>query len=132
MKLLQFILLTATGGLALTSFACDYPPLVPIPDGQTATLSDMVAARQAVDNYMAAMQDYLDCLNDELVATGDNAPAEYKAIMYNRHVTAYAELEAVAGKMNEQIDVFYQANPDIPRPGGATTAPGQPPTGGVP
>ncbi|HEY5622877.1 MAG TPA: hypothetical protein VIV14_03875, partial [Gammaproteobacteria bacterium] len=84
------------------------------------------------DNYMAAMQDYLDCLNDELVATGDNAPAEYKAIMYNRHVTAYAELEAVAGKMNEQIDVFYQSNPDVPRPGGGMTAPRRSPPGGVP
>lgn len=132
MKLRQFLLLMVTGGMAVTSFACDYPPLVPIPDGRTATLSDMVAARQAVDNYMAAMQDYLDCLNDELVATGDNAPAEYKAIMYNRHVTAYAELEAVAGKMNEQIDVFYQSNPDVPRPGGGMTAPRRSPPGGVP
>lgn len=123
MKLLRFLLLLVASGTAATSMACDYPPLVAIPDGQTSTLSEMVAARQAVNTYMAAMQGYLDCLDAELTATGEDAPAEYKAIMYNRHVTAYAELEAVAGKMNEQIDLFYQANPDVPRPGGAAAQP---------
>jgi hypothetical protein len=129
MKLLKFLLLSVAGGAAMTGMACDYPPLVPIPDGQGATMSEMVSARQAVDGYMAAMQDYLDCVNEELDATGDNAPAEYKAIMYNRHVTAYAEMEAVAGKMNEQIGVFYDSNPDVPRPGGMGAAtPGDPAT----
>ncbi len=127
MKLLRFLLLAMAGGTAATSMACDYPPLVAIPDGQTSTLSEMVAARQAVNGYMSAMQGYLDCLDAELTATGDDAPAEYKAIMYNRHVTAYAELEAVAGKMNEQIDLFYQANPDVPRPGGAAAQQSPPP-----
>lgn len=127
MKLLRFLLLALAGGTAATSMACDYPPLVAIPDGQTSTLSEMVAARQAVNTYMAAMQGYLDCLDAELTATGDDAPAEYKAIMYNRHVTAYAELEAVAGKMNEQIDFFYQANPDVPRPGGSAAQQAPPP-----
>ncbi len=118
MTLLRFLVVLVAGGAAATTLACDYPALIAVPDGQTSNMAEMVAARGAVDAYMAAMNDYLDCVNEELVATGDDAPAEYKSIMYNRHNTAYAEMEAVAARMNEEIRSFYEANPDVPRPGG--------------
>ncbi len=118
MNFIRFLVVLVAFGVATTSLACDYPALITIPDGQTSTMAEMVSAQSAVTEYLAAMDGYIDCVSDEIVATGDDAPAEYKSIMYSRHNTAVAEMEAVATMFNEQIAAFYDANPPGPRPGG--------------
>ena len=62
--------------------------------------------------YMASMNEYLDCVNDELTAAGDDASAEYKAIMLSRHNAAVAEMETVAEDFNLEVQAYREANPE--------------------
>ncbi|HEX7081133.1 MAG TPA: hypothetical protein VF329_08980 [Gammaproteobacteria bacterium] len=104
------------GGLVLSAFAtagalaCETPSMVNVPDGTTATMEQMVAAQQEVKDYVAAMEDYLACVNEELEAAGEDAPEEYKALMIERHNSAVGEMEAVAAAFNEQVRAYRAAH----------------------
>ncbi len=100
-------LLAAAGALA-----CETPSAVDIPQGSTATTEQMVLAREQVSDYVAAMDEYLACVNEELVAAGENAPEEFKALMVQRHNAAVSEMETVAAAFNEQLAAFREANPE--------------------
>lgn len=111
MNPLKPCLAVLASGLASAGFACDYPALVQVPDGASATIDQMVAAQESVKTYMADMDAYLTCVNEELAAAGDDAPEEFKSIMVSRHNAAVTEMEAVAASFNEQIAAFREANP---------------------
>ena len=100
-----FVINTATIG-----YSCDYPPLVIIPDGLTASMEEMLIAQDQIKNYMANMDIYLSCLNEEITTTGDQATIEYRSIMYSRYNAAVAEMEAVASIFNEQVDLHNEIN----------------------
>jgi hypothetical protein len=85
--------------------------MVTIPDGATATEPDLLQAQEAVRAYLAAMQDYLVCVQEEQTATGENAPTEYKALMVKRQHAAIDEMEAVAALFNEQLAAYRAAHP---------------------
>ena len=112
MNSLRFLLVVVAGGAAGASLACDYPPLITVPDGQTSTMEELITAQSGVRTYIAGMETYLECVNEELAAAGDDAPAEYKSIMFSRHNAAVAEMEAVAASFNEQVQAFKETNPD--------------------
>ena len=86
--------------------ACEYPPLVTIPEGREATLEEMLEAQTAVRNYVTAMEAYLACVDEEMTVAGDDAPEVFKTIMFSRHNVAVAEMEAVANHFNEQIQLY--------------------------
>jgi hypothetical protein len=110
MKIRALILaLTSLG--ALPAFACENPTLVPVPDGKTATMEQLVATQAQIKEFMAAMEQYMACLDDAATAAGDDAPAEYKAMMANRHNIAVGEEEAIAKRFNEQVKAYKAANP---------------------
>ena len=111
MNTLRFVMVLAVTS-AGTALACDYPPLVAIPDGETATMDELLAAQNSVREYMTAMEAYLACVNDEREAAGEDAPADYNAIMVSRHNYAVSEMEAVAESFNEQVQAFRAANPE--------------------
>lgn len=114
-KLLRIGTRCAPAVLALaggTAVACETPSMVEIPDGETATMEEMVAAQEAVQGYVASMEDYLACVDEELEAAGEDAPDEYKSLMISRHNNAVSEMEAVAEAFNQQIQAFREANPD--------------------
>lgn len=92
--------------------ACELPSMVEVPVGETATLEDMLGAQQAVKAYVDAVYEYLDCTDQQITAAGDDAPEEYRALMFNRYNAAVAEVEAVAAAFNEQREAFLAANPD--------------------
>ncbi len=108
----KFLLVIVAGGAAATSLACDYPALITIPDGESSTMEELIVAQNAVKAYMDGMETYLTCVNAELSAAGDNAPADYKAIMFSRHNAAVAEMEAIASSFNEQVQAYRAANPE--------------------
>jgi len=112
MTLFRSCLAILAAGFASVGLACDYPPLVAVPEGASATIDEMVAAQQSVRTYMDAMDAYLDCVNDELQTAGDDAPEEFKAIMVSRHNAAVEEMEMVATSFNDQIAAFREANPE--------------------
>lgn len=102
-------------GAALPAYAdCTFPRApAALPDGNTATMEEMVAGQQTVKKYMADMDVYLKCLDDEKVALpekpSDDQKKEYErqeAIRVQKHNAAVGDMEGVAGKFNEQLKSF--------------------------
>lgn len=111
MKVSAF-LLAVMGFGAAPVFACDNPVVAQVPDGKSSTMDQLLKAQTGVKTYMAAMEKYISCLDDAVTAAGDDAPAEFKAIMVNRHNIAVDEMEAVAKSFNDQIKAYKEANPE--------------------
>lgn len=100
--------------------ACSYPKAPEkLPDGRVATMEEMLAGKKAVQEYNTAMESYLSCLkleHDERIAgAGETLTAEQKAELDKReaqkHNAAIDELEAVAGRFNEQVKIYKAAHP---------------------
>ena len=101
---LSVALFALAGGNA--AIACEYPPLVTIPEGRAATLAEMLEAQIEVRTYVTAMETYLACVEEELTVAGEDAPEVFKSIMFSRHNVAVAEMEAIATHFNEQIQLY--------------------------
>lgn len=101
-------ILFAVLGMALlpAHAACDYPTEISIPSGSTATEAEMQAANQAVRQYMAAVESYLACLDEEEKSLGGAVTEEQKRVHVRRHNAAVDALNAVAGRYNEQVSLF--------------------------
>jgi|SRR5882672_1405297 len=91
--------------------ACENPAMIKIPEGKTATMDQLLAAQGEVKAYMAAMQNFLACVDAEASAKGEDAPVDYKALMVTRHNSAVTEMEAVAAAFNDQVKAYKAANP---------------------
>jgi len=74
----------------------------------------MLAAQAQVKAYQAAMNEFVACLDSEADAQGEQAPAEFKSLMVERHNAAVTEMEAVAAAFNDQLRAFRAANPTPP------------------
>jgi hypothetical protein len=75
---------------AMPALACDKPTAPDsIPDGKTAAMEDMMAAKKSVDAYKSAMEEYLSC---------EKSNAKLDA--------AQAELLKVADRFNTQVRAF--------------------------
>ena len=98
------VLFAFAGGSA--AIACEYPPLVTIPEGREATREEMLEAQTQVRTYVTAMETYLICVSEELTVAGGDAPDVFKSIMFSRHNVAMAEMEAIASHYNEQLQLF--------------------------
>ena len=66
---------------ALPAFgsACEYPQRPALPDGSAASKEDMIAAQTAVKTFLAAIDEYLDCIEQEekdAIAAMDNPDEE--------------------------------------------------------
>lgn len=106
MSVLRFLAALVALGCGASAIACEYPPLATIPSGDEATMDEMLEAQSEVRVYVGAMEEYLGCVDGELTASGDDAPEEFKAVMFSRHNAAVAEMEAIANHFNEQIRIF--------------------------
>ena len=106
-KPIQIGAIALAGSLAAAgALACEMPSMVHVPDGATATEAQMIEAREAVTDYVAAMDEYLACVDREITAEGDDAPEEYKALMTQRYNAAISEIETVAAAFNEELRSF--------------------------
>ena len=99
------------GCWATAGMACEAPAVISIPDGKTSTMEQLLTAQGQVKSYMAAMQAYLACIDMEADAKGADAPAEYKAMMVERHNAAVGEMEQLAAAFNDQVKAYKAANP---------------------
>jgi hypothetical protein len=90
---------------------CSTPAMVEIPDGATATLEEMLAAQTAVRNYLAEMEEYLACVNEEIEAQDEETPVEVRTMMIERHNLAVTDMETVAARFNEERIAYQEANP---------------------
>jgi hypothetical protein len=72
----------------------------------------MLAAQSNVKAYMAAMESYLACINEEIAAGGDDAPTEFKTALTGMHSEAVTELETLAAAFGRELQSFFRAHPE--------------------
>ena len=119
-----FMAITATAVLSAgTAYAdCSYPPPPDqLPDGNTATLQEMVEAQKTVKEYDKAINAYVACIqlerNDAVSKLapkpGEKPTADQKKAMddmerveVQKHNAAIDQLQSVADRFNEQVKVF--------------------------
>jgi|SRR6185437_12755298 len=114
--------LTALATLAGPVYAdCSYPPPpTKIPDGNTATMQEMVEAKKAVTQYNQDINAYVSCIKLEhdtamskIVKPGEKPTAEQKADMarmeqlqVQKNNAAVDQLQSVADRFNEQVRIY--------------------------
>jgi opacity protein-like surface antigen len=116
MKSLLTAAIIAAAALAPAAYAdCTYPTAPsPIPDGNTATLAQMLSTQKAVQAYNEEMNAYLSCIQlerDSRVAqAGDKLTKQQKqelqAIEVQKHNAAVDQLHAVADQFNAQVKIY--------------------------
>jgi hypothetical protein len=113
MKLIAHGLAVSASLIALQALAdCEMPTLVAsIPDGATASEDQLLATQSEVRAYIAAMDGYIACQNEDLRARGDNATSDYLFQMATRIDAARSEVDAVATSFNEAVMAFRAARP---------------------
>src|SRR5476651_890807 len=98
---------------------CPYPaPPEKIPDGNTASLNEMVTVKKQVSDYDAAIGVYLDCIKQEhenaVAQAGDKITDKQKEDLEHmettRHNAAVAQLQGIADHFNEQVRVYKAKN----------------------
>ena len=73
-------------------------------------MEEMLAAQKDVKSYLAAMEDYLNCLQVEAEALGDDETDEQKLAHNKQHNSAVDAMERVANSFNEQIRAYKALN----------------------
>jgi hypothetical protein len=101
-----------TSAMAL---ACDYPDRPHMPDGSTASKDDLLAAKSAVQDFIAAVDEYLQCVEaeekDAAAALDDPSTEELQRRdeMLNKKFDAANEEKALVGEQfNQQIRAYNQ------------------------
>ena len=116
MKLLLAAVAVAAAFLAPAAFAdCTYPQApTQLPDGNTATLAQMLAAQKVVQSYNEQMTAHLSCSQVERDSRVAQAGAqltkkqkqELEAIEIQKHNAAVDQLHSVADQFNAQVKIF--------------------------
>ncbi len=115
MKLLPAALAVAVV-LAPAAYAdCAYPPApTEIPDGNTATLNEMITAMKVIKSYNEQITAYLSCIELErdtrVASAGATLTKQQKdemlIIEIQKHNAAVDQLKAVANRFNTQVRIF--------------------------
>ncbi len=97
------------------AFACDYPERPSIPDGSAASKDELIAAKDSIQDFMAKVDEYLNCVEGEekaAVEEMDNPSEEVlqrRDEMLNKKFDAANEEKALLGEQfNQQIRVYNQ------------------------
>jgi hypothetical protein len=105
---LRFLIpLLAAGAVTAPAWAgCTLPPAPSkVPDGNTASEAEMVAAMQTLKRYNTDVSNYVKCL--EFEATQNRLSREEQA---RQHNAAIDGLQVIAAKFNEQVRLFKSHN----------------------
>jgi hypothetical protein len=112
--------ITAVAALAGPVYAdCSYPPPpAKLPDGNTATMEEMLEAKKAVTQYNKDINAYVACIKLEhetaVTNAGDKITPEQKAEMEKMEVqknnAAVDQLQSVADRFNEQVRLYKTAH----------------------
>jgi hypothetical protein len=113
------LIIAALASLTGPAYAdCSYPPPpTKIPDGNTATMEEMLEAKKAVTQYNKDINAYVACikLEHEAVVTkvGDKPTDEQKADMarmerveIQKNNAAIDQLQSIADRFNEQVRIY--------------------------
>jgi len=101
---------------SMTAFSCDYPARPFIPDGATASKDELLTAKNGVQEYLASVDEYLQCVEleyDAAIATLDNPTPEKQEELgksLDRQFDAANEEKAMVGEQFNQQVRAYNAN----------------------
>jgi hypothetical protein len=124
MKALHSLAVVAALAAGNSYAACSYPTAPDtIPDGNTATLEQMVATQKAVKAFDEAINAYTSCLkleSDAALAKVAEGPDDAKKkeeqkkdlerMQVQKHNAAVEADEALAARFNEQLKTFKAKN----------------------
>lgn len=85
---------------------CSFPEAPPVPDGATATESEMGQAGADVREYVAGIKTSLDCLAAVEKSMAEEITEEQQAQLVTVYNSGVDQMNAVANKYNEQVKVF--------------------------
>ncbi len=101
--------------LSPMAMACDYPQRASVPDGHSATKEEMIEGQRGVKAYIAAMEEYLACIESaeqDTVAGNDDLDEEarqQRIEMFNKKYNAAVdEMNLVAAEFNIQVRAFKE------------------------
>jgi len=100
------IVAAPSAALAQLAGQCLVDELPELPDGGTATLDEMIAAQEAVRDFMARSEDSIDCLDEaskERELTDDQ-----RSLLIRAHNDTVDVMEEIAGTFNAQIGIFRE------------------------
>jgi hypothetical protein len=93
--------------------ACVYPAAAPeIPDGKTATREQMLAAQEAVKDYVAKMEAYVSCLDEAVVALGTQITQAEQHVYAQKQQAAEDAKLAIADRYNVEVRAYKDAHED--------------------
>ena len=102
--------------LAQSTVACDYPARPDIPDGAAATKDEMLEASASVKDYLAKVDEYLNCIEDaekdavdSMAERPNDEELRRRNDMLNKRFDAANEEKALVGEMfNQQVRAFNE------------------------
>jgi len=109
MKHLIAAIVFAAGFAVSAQAECTFPKApASIPDGKTATESEMLAAMTAFKAYNAEVTAFGNCLDEEVnsKAAGSAQLMQLKTMKTKKLNAAVDELETKAKQFNEQVRIF--------------------------
>ncbi len=113
MSMNKFVSAIVLLGFSASAFACDYPDRAEIPNGSTATRDEMLEGQRAVRDYIAAMEEYLACIEEEEAATletltdiGEEERVNRERALTVKHNAAVEEMELLAARFNEEVRLY--------------------------
>ena len=114
-----FITLLTLFALSGIHAQCIYPEAVDIPDGTAATYAEMNLGQTYVKEYMAEMEAYLECLEQEVSEAPEGSDATTSTVdgssgedmLLQQRLAAIDAMESVAAQFNEQVRAYKLANP---------------------
>src|SRR5580658_9497220 len=98
---------------------CTYPPPpAKLPDGNSATMEEMLEGKKAVTQYNKDINAYVACIKLEhetaVTNAGDKLTPQQKADMEKMEVqknnAAVDQLQSVADRFNEQVRIYKAKN----------------------
>jgi hypothetical protein len=112
--------ITALAALAGPVYAdCTYPPPpAKLPDGNNATMEEMLEGKKAVTQYNKDINAYVACIKLEhesaVTTAGDKLTPQQKADMEKMEVqknnAAVDQLQSIADRFNEQVRLYKAKN----------------------
>ena len=100
--------------LAHGALACEYPQRADVPDGATATKDEMIAGQRGVKSYVAAMEEYLACIEAEEAQAvlmlseevDENGKRQREELFNKKYNAAVEEMNLVAEEFNIQVRAY--------------------------
>ena len=110
-------LILALSSSALIAEECSMPDMPTLPDGNSATMEEMIAGQQAVKAFQAEVETYRGCQDTMMatlktrVAEGDEAAVDDFQAATDAYNTSVSLEEKLAEQFNQAIRDFKAANP---------------------